>query len=111
MFGKSRFAALTALVLTALVLTALALTAGTIPAKATELHVGNPMFDAILNDALAAHRRYYGVGDPRCPLVRTSDRYGNYTGRIHTCQLPPRIVNGVIEMHSRRMIVGDEDQR
>jgi hypothetical protein len=44
--------------------------------------------------------------------VRTSDRYGNYTGRrIHTCQLPPTISNGVIEMHSRRLIVGDEDQR
>ena len=92
-------------------LTALALTIGNVPAKATELHVGNAMFDSILNDALAAHRRYYGVGDPRCPVVRTSDRYGYYNGRIHTCQLPPRISNGVIEMHSRRLIVGDEDQR
>ena len=102
MLAKSRFVALTAL----------ALTIGSLPAKATELHFGNAMFDGILNDALAAHRRYYGVGDPRCPLVRTSDRYGNYTGRrIHTCQLPPTISNGVIEMHSRRLIVGDEDQR
>jgi hypothetical protein len=92
-------------------LTALALTIGNVPAKAGELHVGNAMFDAILNDALAAHRRYYGVGDPRCPVVRTSDRYGYTTGRIHTCELPPRISNGVIEMHSRRLIVGDEDQR
>jgi hypothetical protein len=92
-------------------LTALALMISSLPAKATELHVGNAMFDAILNDALAAHRRYYGTGDPRCPIVRTSDRYGNYTGRIHTCELPPRISNGVIEMHSRRLIVGDEDQR
>jgi hypothetical protein len=80
-------------------------------AQATELHVGNAMMDGILNDALASYRRYYGVGDPRCPLVRTSDRYGNTTGRIHTCALPPRIANGVIEMHSRRLIVGDEDQR
>lgn len=92
-------------------LTALALTIGNLPARATELHVGNAMFDAILNDALAAHRRYYGVGDPRCAVVRTSDRYSNYTGRIHTCELPPRISNGVIEMHSRRLIVGDEEQR
>jgi hypothetical protein len=81
------------------------------PAQAQELHVGNPMFDGILNDALASYRHYYGVGDPRCPLVRTSDRYGRTTGTIHTCQLPPRIVNGVIEMHSRRLIVGDEDRR
>jgi hypothetical protein len=81
-------------------------------AQATELHVGNAMFDGILNSALAAHRSYYGVGDPRCPLVRTSDRYGHYTGRqVHTCQLPPTISNGVIEMRSRRLIVGDEDQR
>jgi hypothetical protein len=78
---------------------------------ATELHLGNAMMDNILNSALAAHRRYYGVGDPRCPLVRTSDRYGHYTGRIHTCELPPTISNGVIEMHSRRLIVGDEDRR
>jgi hypothetical protein len=80
-------------------------------AQATELHVGNAMFDGILNSALAAHRSYYGVGDPRCPLVRTSDGYGHYNGRIHTCELPPRISNGVIEMRSRRLIVGDEDQR
>jgi len=102
MTKKSKFAALAALML---------VVAGDIPAQATELHFGNAMFDGILNDALAAHRRYYGVGDPRCPLVRTSDRYGRYTGRIHTCQLPPRISNGVIEMHSRRLIVGDEDRR
>jgi hypothetical protein len=98
MFRK--YAAVTALVL---------VVAG--DAHAAELHVGNAMMDDILNSALAAHRRYYGVGDPRCPIVRTSDRYGNYTGRIHTCELPPRISNGVIEMHSRRLIVGDEDQR
>jgi hypothetical protein len=79
--------------------------------QATELHVGNAMIDAVLNDALAARRRYYGVGDPRCPLVRTSDRYGHYTGQVHTCELPPRISNGVIEMRSRRLIVGDEDRR
>jgi hypothetical protein len=80
-------------------------------AQATELHVGNPMMDGILNSALTDYRRYYGVGDPRCPLVRTSDRYGDYTGQVHTCALPPSIHNGVIEMRSRRLIVGDEDQR
>jgi hypothetical protein len=102
MFRTSRFAALTALVL---------VVAGDISAQATEIHVGNAMMDSILNNALAARRRYYGVGDPRCPLVRTSDRYGHYTGQIHTCELPPRISHGVIEMHSRRLIVGDEDRR
>ena len=95
----TKFAALTALALTV------------IPAQAQELHVGNAMMDGILNGALAAHRRYYGVGDPRCPLVRTYGRYGDYTGTVHTCQLPPRISNGVIEMRSRRLIVGDEDRR
>jgi hypothetical protein len=95
----TKFAALTALALTV------------IPAQARELHVGNAMMDDILNSALAAHRRYYGVGDPRCPLVRTSDRYGHYNGVVHTCQLPPRIINGVIEMRSRRLIVGDEKRR
>jgi hypothetical protein len=80
-------------------------------AQATELHFGNALFDDILNRALAARRSYYGVGDPRCPIVRTSDRYGDYTGQIHTCELPPRISSGVIEMHSRRLIVGDEGQR
>lgn len=79
--------------------------------QAQELHVGNPMMDGILNSALSDYRRYYGVGDPRCPVVRTSDRYGNYTGHIHTCALPPSIHNGVIEMRSRRLIVGDEDRR
>jgi hypothetical protein len=100
MFTKSKLVALAALALAV---------AG--EAQAAELHVGNAMMDDILNSALAAHRRYYGVGDPRCPLVRTSDRYGHTTGAIHTCELPPRISNGVIEMHSRRLIVGDEDQR
>jgi hypothetical protein len=72
---------------------------------------GNAMFDAILNNALAARRSYYGVGDPRCPPVPTYGRYGDRTGRVHTCELPPRISNGVIEMNSRRLIVGDEDRR
>jgi hypothetical protein len=80
-------------------------------AQATELHFGNALFDDILNRALAARRSYYGVEDPRCPIVRTSDRYGDYTGQIHTCELPPRISSGVIEMHSRCLIVGDEGQR
>jgi hypothetical protein len=80
-------------------------------AQARELHVGNAMFDGILNNALASYRSHYGVGDPRCPLVRTYGRYGDPTGHVHTCALPPRISNGVIEMGSRRLIVGDEDQR
>jgi hypothetical protein len=76
-----------------------------------ELHVGNAGFDDILNSALAANRSYYGTGDPRCPLVRTSDRYGNPTGRIHTCMLPPTFSHGVLQLRSPRLIVGDEDQR
>jgi hypothetical protein len=100
MFTKAKFVALTAMAL---------LMGG--DAQAGEFHVGNAMFDVILNNSLAVRRSYYGVGDPRCPLVATYGRYGNRTGQIHTCELPPRISNGVIEMHSRRLIVGDEDQR
>lgn len=100
MFRKSKWIAFAAL---ALVVSG--------EAEATELHVGNAMMDGILNSALADYRRYYGVGDPRCPLVRTSDGYGNDNQRVHTCALPPRISNGAIEMHSRRLIVGDEDRR
>ncbi len=94
-------------------LAALALTmaGNTRPAAAQELHLGNSMVDDLVNNALAARRAYYGVGDPRCPLVRTSDRYGNYVGWIHTCELPPRISHGVIELHSRRLIVGDQRRR
>jgi hypothetical protein len=76
-----------------------------------ELYFGNAAFDDILNSALAANRSYYGTGDPRCPLVRTSDRYSNTTGRIHTCMLPPTISHGVLQLRSPRLIVGDEDQR
>jgi hypothetical protein len=75
------------------------------------LHFGNAVFDDILNSALAANRSYYGTGDSRCPLVRTSDRYGNTTGRIHTCMLPPTFSHGVLQLRSPRLIVGDEDQR
>jgi hypothetical protein len=100
MFTKAKLLALTAMAL---------LMAG--DAQAQELHFGNAMFDAILNNALAARRSYYGVGDPRCPLVPTYGRYGDRTGRVHTCELPPTISNGVIDMHSRRLIVGDEDRR
>jgi hypothetical protein len=100
MFAKAKLVALTAV--------ALAIAGD---AQAGEFHVGNAMFDAILNNALAARRSYYGVGDSRCPLVATYGRYGNRTGQVHTCELPPRISNGVIEMHSRRLIVGDEDKR
>ena len=92
------------------VLTAMALLIGG-DAQARELHVGNAMFDAVLNNALAARRSYYGVGDPRCPLVPTYGRYGVRTGRVHTCELPPTMSNGVIEMHSRRLIVGDQGRR
>jgi hypothetical protein len=94
-------------------LAALALTmAGSArPAAAQELHLGNSMVDALVNNALAARRSYYGVGDPRCPLVRTSDGYGNYVGWIHTCELPPTISHGVIQLHSRRLIVGHERRR
>jgi hypothetical protein len=80
-------------------------------ASAAEFHIDGGMIDSVLNSALAANRSYYGTGDPRCPLVRTSDRYGNYTGRIHTCMLPPTISNGVLQLRSPRLIVGDEDQR
>jgi hypothetical protein len=81
-------------------------------ATAAEFHIDGGMMDSVLRSALAANRSYYGTGDPRCPLVRTSDRYGNYTGRrVHTCMLPPTISNGVIQMRSPRLIVGDEDQR
>jgi hypothetical protein len=76
-----------------------------------ELHVGNTAFDDILNGALAANRSYYGTGDPRCPLVRTSDRHGNPTGWIHTCMRPPTVSHGVLQLRSPRLIVGDEDQR
>jgi hypothetical protein len=99
-------------------LAALALTAATLqPAAARHLrpvsdgqfHVDGGMIDGIVNGALAANRSYYGTGDPRCPLVRTSDRYGNYVGSVHTCMLPPRLAQG--ELFSRRLIVGDEDRR
>jgi hypothetical protein len=100
--------------ITACALAALAVT-GTVActtASAAEFHIDGGMMDSVLRSALAANRSYYGTGDPRCPLVRTSDRYGNYTGRrVHTCMLPPTISNGVIQMRSPRLIVGDEDQR
>jgi hypothetical protein len=81
------------------------------PAAAQQFHIDGGMMDSILNSALAANRSYYGTGDPRCPLVRTSDRYGHYTGRIHTCMLPPTFSHGVLQLRSPRLIVGDEDQR
>jgi hypothetical protein len=99
---------------------ALALTAATLqPAQARPLHAAasdghfsidnGGMMDTFLAGALAANRSYYGTGDPRCPLVRTSDRYGNYSGSVHTCMLPPRLDKG--ELFSRRLIVGDEAER
>jgi hypothetical protein len=81
-------------------------------ASAGEFHIDGGIIDSALNSALAANRSYYGTGDPRCPLVRTSDRYGNYTGRrVHTCMLPPTMSNGVLQLRSPRLIVGDEDRR
>jgi hypothetical protein len=76
-----------------------------------ELRLGNAAFDDILSVELAANRSYYGTGDPRCPLVRTADRYGNIMGRIHACMLPPTLSHGVLQLRSPRLIVGDEDQR
>jgi hypothetical protein len=61
------------------------------------------MFNGILGSALAANRAYYGTGSLHCPWVRTSDRYGNYNGRVRTCMLPPRISHGVLELRSRRL--------
>jgi hypothetical protein len=81
-------------------------------AAAQEFRFDGGMVDAVVNGALAANRSYYGTGDPRCPLVRTSDRYGNYTGRrVHTCMLPPTFSHGVLQLRSQRLIVGDESQR
>jgi hypothetical protein len=100
--------------LAACALAAFALTVGAgnmQSAAAGEFHLDGGMIDGIVNGALAANRSYYGTGDPRCPLVRTSDRYGNYVGRVHTCMLPPTMSHGFLEMRSRRLIVGDEAQR
>jgi hypothetical protein len=60
-------------------------------------------FNGILDSALAANRAYYGTGNPHCPWVRTSDRYGNYNGRVRTCMLPPTISNGVLHLRSERL--------
>ncbi|KJC62064.1 hypothetical protein UP10_01365 [Bradyrhizobium sp. LTSPM299] len=95
--------------LVALALTVAAVT--TQPAAAGELHIDGGMIDGILNNALAANRSYYGTGDPRCPLVHTSDYYGHYVGWVHTCMLPPTISHGVLQLRSPRLIVGDEDRR
>ena len=96
----------------ALVALALTVAAGTAhPAAAGELHIDGGMIDGILNSALAANRSYYGTGDPRCPLVHTSDRYGHYVGWVHTCMLPPTMSHGVLQLRSPRLIVGDEDRR
>ena len=97
-----------------------AVAAGTLqPAQARVRHPVSPaghfsidnggMIDSILYGALAANRSYYGTGDPRCPLVHTQDGYGNWSGWVHTCMLPPRLDKG--ELFSRRLIVGDEAQR
>jgi hypothetical protein len=72
-------------------------------AEAQEFHLLGGGFDTIVNDALAANRSYYGTGDPRCPLVRTYGRYGNLTGRVHTCMLPPTWSNGILQLRSPRL--------
>jgi hypothetical protein len=91
-------------------LAALALTAAIAvnmrPADAAEFHIDGGMIDAVLTSALAANRSYYGTGDPRCPLVRTSDGDGHYVGWVHTCMLPPTISHGVLQLRSPRLIVG-----
>jgi hypothetical protein len=96
--------------ITACALAAFALTAAVAgnmrPAEAAEFHFDGGMFDAMVNGALAANRSYYGTGDPRCPLVHTSDRYGHYVGWVHTCMLPPTISHGVLQLRSPRLIPG-----
>jgi hypothetical protein len=70
-------------------------------ASAAESHTDTGWLRGMIGGALAANRAYYGTGDKRCPLVRTSDRYGNYNGRVHTCMLPPDLAHG--EIFSRRL--------
>jgi hypothetical protein len=74
-----------------------------VPAEAQQFHLLGGTFDAIVNDALAANRSYYGTGDPRCPLVRTYDGYGKVSGHVHTCMLPPTWSNGVLQLRSSRL--------
>lgn len=61
------------------------------------------MVNSVLDSALDADAAYYGTGNPHCPWVTTSDRYGHNTGRIRTCRLPPTISNGVIHLRSERL--------
>jgi hypothetical protein len=75
----------------------------TVQAEAQQFHLLGGGFDAIVNEALAANRSYYGTGDPRCPLVRTYDGYGNVSGHVHTCMLPPTWSNGVLQLRSPRL--------
>jgi hypothetical protein len=74
-----------------------------VPAEAQQFHLLGGTFDAIVNDALAANRSYYGTGDPRCPLLRTYDGYGNVSGHVHTCMLPPTWSNGILQLRSPRL--------
>jgi hypothetical protein len=75
----------------------------TAQAEPRQFHLLGGAFDGILNEALAANRSYYGTGDPRCPLVRTYGKYGNATGHVHTCMLPPTWSNGVLQLSSPRL--------
>jgi hypothetical protein len=75
----------------------------TAQAESRQFRLLGGAFDAIVNEALAANRSYYGTGDPRCPLVRTSDRYGNINGHVHTCMLPPTWSNGILQLRSPRL--------
>jgi hypothetical protein len=72
-------------------------------AEGQQFHMLGGAFDAIVNEALAADRAYYGTGDPRCPLVRTYGRYGNASGHVHTCMLPPTWSNGSLQLRSPRL--------
>jgi hypothetical protein len=72
-------------------------------AEGQQFHLLGGAFDTIVNEALAADRAYYGTGDPRCPLVRTYDGYGNLSGHVHTCRLPPTWSNGILQLRSPRL--------
>jgi hypothetical protein len=75
----------------ALTLVALAVTctvATTTPAEANGLGWGigaGLLGAAVVGSAIAANDGYYYDGHPRCGRVRQFDAYGNYIGRIRTC--------------------------
>jgi hypothetical protein len=83
----------------------------TAQAEGRQFHLLGGAFDAIVNEALAADRAYYGTGDPRCPLVRTYDGYGNLSGHVHTCMLPPTWSNGILQLRSPRLELRSREAR